>query len=86
MSFGPVFIAVVIAMEGVVGVWGFFLHASGNLRGPSIHMFNNFIYGAAPLAPLLFPNLMLLALIGIWQLRLKFSGPRDNARFTSQTP
>jgi hypothetical protein len=61
--------------------------AAGNAQYSSAnHMFNNFIYGAAPLAPLLFPNLMLLALIGIWQLRLKFSGPRDDARFTSQTP
>lgn len=64
---------VILALEGAVGVWGFFLHASSNLRGPSIHMFNNFIYGAAPLAPLLFPNLMLLAMIGIRQLRHKFS-------------
>ncbi len=61
----------VLALEGAVGVWGFFLHASSNLHGPSVHMFNNFIYGAAPLAPLLFPNLMVLGGIGIWQMRVK---------------
>jgi hypothetical protein len=45
------------------------LHAIGNLRGPSVHAFDNFIYGAPPLAPLLFPNLAVLGLIGLWQLQ-----------------
>ncbi len=61
--------AAVLLGEAVVGVWGFVLHAEGNLRGPSIHAFDNFIYGAAPMAPLLFPNLMLLGIIALWQLR-----------------
>ena len=38
-------------------------------------MFDNFIYGAAPLAPLLFPNLMVLGGIGLWQLRAMKSAP-----------
>jgi len=45
-----------------------FLHGEHNLHGPSSHMFNNLIYGAAPIAPLLFPNLMVFGLIAIWQL------------------
>jgi len=49
-------------------VWGFAVHAAANFRGPSIHAFDNFIYGAPPLAPLLFPNLMLLGLIALRQL------------------
>jgi len=61
--------AAILGLEGAVGLWGFLLHANSNLQGPSIHMFDNFIYGAAPLAPLLFPNLMLLGVIGLWQLR-----------------
>jgi hypothetical protein len=52
-----------------VGLWGFILHAAGNLRGPSVHAFDNFIYGAPPMAPLLFPNLMVLGIIALWQLR-----------------
>jgi hypothetical protein len=60
----------VLILEAAIGLWGFVLHASGNLRGPSIHAFDNFIYGAPPMAPLLFPNLMLLGIIGLWQLRL----------------
>ena len=74
--------ATILMLEAVVGVWGFLLHASSNLRGPSIHMFDNFIYGAAPIAPLLFPNLMVLGTIGLWQLsRLE----RGALRAESQT-
>ena len=58
----------ILLLQGAVGVWGFAVHAAANLRGPSIHAFNNFIYGAPPLAPLLFPNLTLLGLIALRQL------------------
>ncbi len=61
--------AAVLVLEAGVGLWGFVLHTMGNLTGPSIHAFNNFIYGAPPMAPLLFPNLMVLGTIGLWQLR-----------------
>jgi len=60
---------VLVLLEALVGVWGFLLHTAANLRGPSIHPFENFVYGAPPLAPLLFPNLMVLALIALYQLR-----------------
>jgi hypothetical protein len=62
--------AAILLLEAGVGLWGFILHASGNLRGPSVHPFENFIYGAPPMAPLLFPNLMVLGIIALWQLRL----------------
>jgi hypothetical protein len=58
----------VLLLESAVGVWGFILHAERNLAGPSVHLFNNLIYGAPPMAPLLFPNLAALGLIGLWQL------------------
>jgi hypothetical protein len=61
----------ILVLEGGVGLWGFVLHTMGNLEGPSIHAFDNFIYGAPPMAPLLFPNLMVLGIIGLWQLRKK---------------
>ncbi len=61
--------ATILVLEAAVGLWGFVLHAAGNLRGPSIHAFDNFINGAPPMAPLLFPNLMVLGIIGLWQLR-----------------
>lgn len=61
--------ATVLVVEAAVGLWGFALHTLGNLRGPSLHVFDNFVYGAPPMAPLLFPNLMVLGIIGLWQLR-----------------
>lgn len=61
--------AALLLVEAGVGLWGFVLHTMGNLQGPSIHAFDNFIYGAPPMAPLLFPNLMVLGIIGLWQLR-----------------
>jgi hypothetical protein len=60
----------VLLLEAGVGTWGFVLHAQRNLAGPSIHAFDNFIYGAPPLAPLLFPNLVALGLLALWRLRL----------------
>jgi hypothetical protein len=59
----------VLGAEVAVGAWGFLLHTEGNLHGPSVQWFKNFIYGAAPLAPLLFPNLALLGMIALWRLQ-----------------
>ena len=61
--------AAVLILEAGLGLWGFVLHTMGNLQGPSLHAFDNFIYRAPPMAPLLFPNLMVLGIIGLWQLR-----------------
>jgi hypothetical protein len=61
--------AVILVLEAAVGLWGFVLHSTANLQGPSVHAFDNFVYGAPPMAPLLFPNLMVLGITGLWQLR-----------------
>ena len=61
--------AAMLVLEAGVGLWGFILHATANLHGPSLHALDNFIYGAPPMAPLLFPNLMVLGIIALWQLR-----------------
>jgi hypothetical protein len=61
--------AAILVLEAAVGLWGFFLHTGANLQGPSVHAFDNFVYGAPPMAPLLFPNLMVLGIIALWQLR-----------------
>lgn len=60
--------ALVLLVEAAVGVLGFFLHNLANLRGPSASLFENFIAGAPPMAPLLFPNLALLGWMGLWSL------------------
>ena len=61
--------ATLLLLEAAVGLWGFLLHTKANLEGPSLHGFDNFIYGAPPMAPLLFPNLMVLGIVALWQLR-----------------
>jgi hypothetical protein len=63
--------ACVLVLEAGVGLWGFVLHASANLHGSSIHSFDNFIYGSPPMAPLLFPNLTVLGIIALWQIRTR---------------
>ena len=68
--------AILLLFESMVGAWGFLLHAAANLRGPSVHPFANFIYGAPPMAPLLFPNLTLLGLIALWQMWINRTGLR----------
>jgi hypothetical protein len=60
--------AFILLIQAGVGVAGFVLHAAANLKGPAASIFQNVIDGAPPLAPLLFPNLVVLALIGLWVL------------------
>jgi hypothetical protein len=57
-----------LLLQAAVGVLGFVLHMSANLHGPASWLWDNIIFGAPPLAPLLFPNLVLLAFIGIYVL------------------
>lgn len=60
--------AAILLGEAGVGAWGFMLHAIANLHGPSTHEMKNFTFGAAPFAPLLFPNLALLGWIALWRM------------------
>jgi hypothetical protein len=67
----PAFLGVcagVMVLQGAVGLLGFYFHNAANLDGPSPSLFDNLVYGAPALAPLLFPNLALLALLGLWRL------------------
>jgi hypothetical protein len=57
---------IVLLIQAAVGLLGFYYHTAANLAGPAVRMWDNFINGAPPLAPLLFPNLSLLAFIGLW--------------------
>jgi hypothetical protein len=58
----------VLLAQAVVGVLGFALHMNANLHGTSPRVWDNIIFGAPPLAPLLFPNLVLLAFISVYVL------------------
>jgi len=59
---------VVMIAQALVGILGFWFHMRANLVEPETRLFDKLINGAPPMAPLLFPNLVLLALIGIWSL------------------
>jgi len=58
--------ACVLAIQALVGVAGFVLHAAADLRQPGVTLFERILSGAPPMAPLLFPNLVLLAAIALW--------------------
>ncbi len=70
--------AVILAIQVAVGLLGFALHTRANLHGPSSDTFDNFVYGAPALAPMLFPNLALPCAIGLWVLR-DFLPKKDSA-------
>lgn len=59
---------IVMLAQALVGVLGFWFHLRANLIEPGHSLFDRLVNGAPPMAPLLFPNLVGLALIGIWAL------------------
>ena len=54
--------------QALVGVLGFWFHLQANLIEPGHTLWEKLVNGAPPLAPLLFPNLVGLAFIGLWAL------------------
>jgi len=59
---------VVMLTQAFVGILGFWFHVEANLVEPGHSVFERLVNGAPPMAPLLFPNLVGLALIGMWAL------------------
>jgi hypothetical protein len=62
---------IVVVIQMAVGIAGFFFHVGASLTIADLHrplgiVFNKIINGAPPMAPLLFPNLSLLALYALW--------------------
>jgi len=66
--------ASVLAIQGLVGVIGFALHAAADFRQPGASLFERILNGAPPMAPLLFPNLVVLGWIGLWVLLRQAAG------------
>lgn len=58
----------VLLGQALVGVLGFWFHLRANLVEPGHTLFEKLVNGAPPMAPLLFPNLVGLAFIGMWAL------------------
>ncbi len=63
----------VMGAQVLIGLIGFGLHLGANLNASASSLYEQFIYGAPVFAPLLFPNLSLLAAMGLWDLRGKLS-------------
>jgi len=59
---------VVMCAQALVGVLGFWFHLRANLVEPGSNLFDKLVNGAPPMAPLLFPNLVALAFIGLWAM------------------
>ena len=70
----------ILLLQILVGVWGFALHGLSNINGISSSLYENFIHGAPIFAPLLFANLALLAMLGVYDLlyaqRRRITDPR----------
>jgi len=60
--------AAVLGMQAFVGVLGFGFHLESVARQPAAGWFEKILSGAPPMAPLLLPNLVLLAGIALWTL------------------
>jgi hypothetical protein len=60
--------SLVMIGQALVGILGFWFHLQANLVEPGHTLWEKLVNGAPPLAPLLFPNLVGLAFIGLWAL------------------
>ena len=71
--------ALVLAVQGLVGIAGFALHAAADVRQPAPTLFEKVLSGAPPMAPLLFPNLVLLGWIALAAMDESSRTPRSQA-------
>lgn len=72
---------IVLALQALVGIVGFWFHVRMNAFTPGGSLFERTIYGAPPMAPLLFPNLVGLAMIGLWELGRQTQESADSTFF-----
>ena len=62
---------VVMAIQVIVGMFGFYFHGVAVLNGPAPDFFDNVVFVAPVLAPLLFADIALLGVFGLWDVRTK---------------
>ena len=60
--------AMLMAFQAAVGLLGFILHLRADIYKVGPSFFDRVVYGAPIFAPLLFPDLVVLACIGLWVL------------------
>jgi hypothetical protein len=75
----------VMLVQGAVGLLGYYFRVAANLHGPAPRLWDNFLFGAPALAPLLFPNLVLLACIGLWVLGEQPAANEPNSSATTDS-
>jgi hypothetical protein len=69
--------AAVLTLQAAVGVVGFLVHVAATARQPAMTWFEKVLSGPPPMAPLLFPNLVVLAAIALRVLDGGISGSQD---------
>jgi hypothetical protein len=60
--------AIAMVVQAIVGLAGFAFHLRGNLLSPMERFADKFVFGSPVFAPLLFTNIAVLGLIGLWAL------------------
>lgn len=75
---------VALGLQALVGIVGFWYHIRMNAYTPGGSLFERTVYGAPPMAPLLFPNLVALALIGLWELGTQLHEDQMDSSFFSR--
>jgi hypothetical protein len=60
--------AALMLIQALVGILGFGLHLKADIYGVGPTFFDRAVYGAPVFAPMLFPDLVILASIGLWVL------------------
>jgi hypothetical protein len=69
---------IVLIVQAIVGLLGFGLHAAAIARQSGATLLGRILSGAPPMAPLLFPNLVVLGLIAL-RVLAKSLEPRQPA-------
>lgn len=72
--------AAVMLLQAAVGLVGFALHLEADLHAAGSTLFEKVVHGAPIFAPMLFPNLALLAGIGLWVLDRKLAQPTSERK------
>jgi|SRR5579883_838663 len=75
----------IMFLQAAVGLLGFYLHGVADLRKSAPSLIDKVVFGAPLLAPLLFPDLVLLSFIGLWALS-RHLPERANSPAASSTP
>lgn len=68
----------IMLVQMLVGVVGFVFHGMTDLHGQMGSMWENLLYGTPIFAPLLYVNLALLALLGLWALNHASTEAKDS--------